>query len=73
MPMLEGRVDAVIGVDTHATATPPRCWTPTAASGPPWRCQATRPVMLGFSGWLLSRHQAGGSGRLKGLGATGQG
>jgi hypothetical protein len=47
MPMLEGRIDAVIGVDTTATPTPPRCWTPTGAYGPPSRCQATRPGMPG--------------------------
>jgi transposase len=31
------------GSTPTATPTPRLCWTPTAAYGPPWRCQATRP------------------------------
>jgi pimeloyl-ACP methyl ester carboxylesterase len=67
------RRDAVIRVDAHATATPRRCWTPTAGCGPPWRYQATRPATPGCSSWPRSRRPAGGSGRWKGRAAMGPG
>jgi hypothetical protein len=73
MPMLEGRVDAVIGVDTHRDTHAAALLDPPAGCGPPWWCQATGPAMFGCSSWPLRRHQAGGSGRWRGPAAMGQG
>ena len=73
MPMLEGQVDTVIGVDTPATAMPRPCWMPTAGCGSPWRCQATGPVMPGCSGWPRSRQQVAGCGPWKAPAAMGPG
>jgi hypothetical protein len=73
MPMLEGQIDTVIGVDTHRDSHAAALLDPNGGCGPPWRCQATGLGMPGCSGWPRSRHQAGGSGRWRGRGAMGRG
>ena len=73
MPMLEGQVDAVIGVDTHRDRHAAALLDPTAGCGPPWRCQATRPATPDCSSWPSSRPPAGGSGPWKALGVMGPG
>jgi hypothetical protein len=71
VPMLEGRIEQVIGSTPTATATPPPCWIPPADSSPRSRPQPARPAMnscwacrgagagaalLGAGGnWLLRR------------------
>ena len=69
MPMLEGQVDAVIGVDTHRDRHAAALLDPNGGGGPPWRCQATGPAMPGSSSWLMSRPRAGGSGPWRGRAA----
>jgi hypothetical protein len=65
MPMLEGQVDAVIGVDTHRDRHAAALLDPNGGVGPPWRCQATGPAMPGCSGWPTPRPPAGGCGPWK--------
>jgi len=64
MPMLEGQIDAVIGVDTH------RDRHAAALLDPNGGVRATLP---GCCSWPRPRPQAGGSGRWRGLGAMGRG
>jgi hypothetical protein len=62
MPMLEGQVDAVIGVDTHRDRHAAACWLPTAGCGPPWRCQPTGLGMPGCCSWPRNSPRPAGLG-----------
>ncbi len=72
MPMLEGRVDAVIGVDTHRDSHAAALLDPNGG------VRATLQVPTDRAGHarllqLVRRHQAGGSGRWKGPAAMERG
>jgi hypothetical protein len=64
MPMLEGQVDAVIGVDTHRDRHAAALLDPNGGVRATLEV-ATGPAMPGCSSWPTSRLPAGGSGSWK--------
>ena len=73
MPMLEGKVDAVIGSTPTATPTPPRSWTPTVAWSPGWRSQAAKPATRRCWASSPNRRRAAAAWALEGSGCYGAG
>jgi hypothetical protein len=63
MPMLEGKVDAVIGVDTHRDRHTAAILDLTAGWSPSWRSPATRPAPRPCWALSPSEHLAAAAGR----------
>ena len=70
MPMLEGKVDAVIGVDTHRDAHTAAILDRNGGLVASWRSQAARPAPSGCSAWSPSEHLGAAAGRWRGRAAT---
>ena len=73
MPMLEGRIDAVIGVDTHRDRHAAALLDPNGGVRATLEVPSDRAAMPGCSGWPRSMHPAGGSGPWRGRAAMGPG
>jgi transposase len=73
MPMLEGQVDAVIGVDTHRDRHAAALLDPNGGVRAALEVPSDRAAMPGCSSWPTSKPPAGGSGRWKAPAAMGPG
>ena len=73
MPMLEGQVDVVIGVDTHRDRHAAALLDPNGGVRATLEVPSDRPATPGCSGWLMSRPLAGGCGPWRGRAAMGPG
>ena len=65
MPMLEGQVDVVIGVDTHRDRHAAALLDPNGGVRATLEVPSDRPATPGYFSWPWSMHQAGGFGPWK--------